>query len=331
MGNGCLQTHNNSTIKVKKEVDLSSLINDNKSKITMKTNNKRERKIEIIYNTDNDKKLKVEDTENIKKNTKESTRNLKNIKISNNSNEDKIKEQINDQIDADSKLNKNMKDKNKSAESLFHYNLNRNQSENKFESINISNSASYKIDDFSKEIFDQINLSRTNCLEYARKIDYFYKRIFFDENENKKYLIPSNGKKIFLPKKEDGFLECSNFFKNLQKNYLENQSFPRKLRFVEELKFPLIKNDVDNSLKKDYISKTYNNMKKILNGIYDIYNMIYYKSLEDPEISTLLQIIDQENDHRVRYCLLYDKLKYIGISHGKLKNGSTIVFIILAN
>lgn len=316
MGCPCTKPENG-VIKIKKEVDLSLIIKENKPPITSK--------MDIQQQNNQCLNPEIQNSPKINEKTIKQSSKFKNIKENEIISKDKTSEQ---------EIENNLLSKKKkfiSAESLIQINSNHKEKELKISTISKFNLVN-KMDEFSKKVYEEINMSRTNCLEYSKKIDNFSKQILFDKIKNQKYFsIPSSHKKIYLPKNDDGFNECSKFFKDIYIKYKKDKKFPRKLRFVEELKFPLNQDDIENSINKEYISKTYQKLKKILDGIYDIYNMIYFKSFDNPEISTMLEIIDQENNYRVRYCLLNDSLKYIGISHGKLKNGSIIVFIILAN
>lgn len=202
----------------------------------------------------------------------------------------------------------------------------------KFESIDIkkNNAIPIKINEFCEKIVNEINYARTDFLGYSQKIQNFSEKIITEKESGKKYFSRDTGK-VYLPKKEDGFQKCLNYFKKKYEKCLKENSFPKKLRFVEELKFPFPKKDNEKCLDSDYIKDTYSKLKKIFEGTYDFDNLIYYKSSDDPEISTLLQIVDQEHQGKVRDVLLNRSLKYIGVKNEKLKDGSNVVFIFLAN
>jgi hypothetical protein len=179
--------------------------------------------------------------------------------------------------------------------------------------------------EFTRKIVEEINLARLDFKKYSKKIDTYQKLIKTNKLTKRKFL-PNQEGDIYLPKGEKGFEDCSNYLKKRYKEMKFKDEYPKKLTYLNELKFPLLKHEIN--FNQMYIETSIKNLRKKYKGIYDIINFfVSFKSLSDPEISTMLQIVDEET----REILLKNTTRYIGVSHGKMKDGTYIVYLLLAN
>jgi len=196
----------------------------------------------------------------------------------------------------------------------------------KFQEKNLENGVLIERD-FAVELFIQINKLRNNCLSYSKKIDYYSK--FIEEINGDKFLVLEIGEYT----SNSSLLEGLSAFKEaiifLEKFYKDNSSLNR-LVHKNELKIPFPKDLtlVDNI---DYIKYKAEEIKKKLKGQYDVTGFTYDITYKDAEITTLMQIVDDNHGNKNRRKNLLNKeIKYIGINYKELNDGKYAVYILLA-
>lgn len=184
---------------------------------------------------------------------------------------------------------------------------------------------------FSSDMVREINLVRLNPVNYTKKIREFMKFIKTDLNTQKKYFLLNKTTKINLSKGEDAFKECLYYISELGKKIKEEGLILNELELKDDLKLPFPIDNPEKCLDKEYIKENILNLKNKLDGNYRLKGFHYDLSTNDPEISTILQIVDDNNSCGKRRSMLLDQnVKYIGINIGKLKDNLYCIYLIFA-
>ena len=156
-------------------------------------------------------------------------------------------------------------------------------------------------DDFSKYIFNHINLIRENPKQYI-SINEEKKNIQYDKNNR---LIYKSKVKVALTKGEIIFNEAIHF--------LEEISPMKKLKFKPEITIK-IPNTIEEIKDKTYMKIK---VRELLNNNNNININSYWRdNIKDPETSFILMIVDdnQKKSGMKRKDILNPDYKYIGIS-----------------
>ena len=154
-------------------------------------------------------------------------------------------------------------------------------------------------DDFSKYIFNHINLIRENPKQYISIIEEKKKNIQYDKNNR---LIYKSKVKVALTKGEIIFNETIHF--------LEEISPMKKLKFKPEITIK-IPNTIEEIKDKTYMKIK---VRELLNNNINI-NSYWRDNIKDPETSFILMIVDdQKKSGMKRKDILNPDYKYIGIS-----------------
>jgi len=184
---------------------------------------------------------------------------------------------------------------------------------------------------FSIEMLKEINLIRLNPIFYADKIRDFMKFIKTDKNTNRKYFLVNKNTKINLLKGEVAFLDCLDFIKDFDMKIKETNKILNELELKEELKFPFPLDNPELCINKDYIKESLLKLKSSIKGNFKLKGFHYDLSTNDPEISTILQIVDDNNSGcKRRNMLLDESIKYIGVNIGKLKDNLYCIYLVFA-
>lgn len=184
---------------------------------------------------------------------------------------------------------------------------------------------------FAFEMLKEINLVRKNPACYADKIKEFMKYINTDEVTNRKFFLVNKNTKINLNRGEPAFIDCLNFIKEFDKKIDEGKLSLNELKLKEDLKFPFPFEEPERSTNKDYIRENLLNIKKNLHSNLKLKGFHYDLSTFDAEISTILQIVDDNNSScKRRNMLLDDTIKYVGINIGKLKDDLYCIYLVFA-
>jgi len=181
--------------------------------------------------------------------------------------------------------------------------------------------------DFAVELFIQINKLRNNCLSYSKKIEFFSK--FIEEINGDKFLAIEMGEYTSNCSLVEGLPAFKEAITFMEKFYKDNSSLNR-LTHINELKIPFPK-DLTLVNNIDYIKYRTEGIKKKLEGQYDVTGFTYDITYKDAEITTIMQIVDDNygNKNR-RKNLLNKEIKYIGINCKELNDGQYAVYILLA-
>ena len=179
------------------------------------------------------------------------------------------------------------------------------------------------------QILEQINIIRTNPLSYIDIINKYKDKII--QKNNKFYL---NVKKchntlITLEKGEIAFNEC------IKKLYLQPSLEPIELnnKLKLDVNIPLNNENIsiDYYTSLEFTEKIIDNKLKLLDDNFEIIGFHYDKSLNDPELSAVLQLIDDTgDDYSRRKNILNKKVKYVGISVVNLKENVYCYYLLFA-
>ena len=179
------------------------------------------------------------------------------------------------------------------------------------------------------QILEQINIIRTNPLSYIDIINKYKENII---EKNNKYYLKSNkylNTLILLEKGESEFNECIKLL------YLQESLEPIELNHKLKLDVNIPLNNenlsIDYYTSLEFIEKIINNKIKLLEDNFEIIGFHYDKSLNDPELSVVLQLIDDTgNEKSRRKNILNKKVKYVGISALNLKENIYCYYFLFA-
>ena len=179
------------------------------------------------------------------------------------------------------------------------------------------------------QILEQINIIRTNPLSYIDIINKYKENII---EKNNKYYLKSNkylNTLILLEKGESEFNECIKLL------YLQESLEPIELnnKLKLDVNIPLNNENlsIDYYTSLEFIEKIINNKIKLLEDNFEIIGFHYDKSLNDPELSVVLQLVDDTgNEKSRRKNILNKKVKYVGISALNLKENIYCYYLLFA-
>jgi hypothetical protein len=205
-----------------------------------------------------------------------------------------------------------------------------NSKNNNYELKNqFNNSFNNQQNILSFQLLQQINIIRTNPLSYIDIINKYKDKII--QKNNKFYL---NVKKchntlITLEKGEIAFNEC------IKKLYLQPSLEPIELnnKLKLDVNIPLNNENIsiDYYTSLEFMKKIIENKLKLLDDNFEIIGFHYDKSLNDPELSAVLQLIDDTgNEYSRRKNILNQKVKYVGISVVNLKDDVYCYYLLFA-
>jgi hypothetical protein len=175
----------------------------------------------------------------------------------------------------------------------------------------------------------EINEVRTNPAKYADKINKYISRIkCYDDLSDlhkKFYFQVDENVKINLIKGVEAFEKCISQLKS-------SQPILRPLEYSEDLCFPFPSEKPEISSQKEYLTETFIKMsREIKNKDMNISGFHYDNNINDAEISTILQIVDDNNSRGQRRSHILDKdAKYVGINIGKIKPGLFCIYLLFA-
>lgn len=184
--------------------------------------------------------------------------------------------------------------------------------------------------DFEKSMLDMINLIRKNPIFLINKIKSFMKNI--KEDKNKSYYLLNKNTKINFKKGKEAFLKCCNFLTELSEKLNKNLIKLNELEFKEELKFPFPFDNPDLCNNKEYVSQNINEIQNKINNKKMIIQGFHYDlSTNNAETSLILQVVDDNNSNGKRRNIIFDeRIKYVGISHGRVKDNVYCIYLLFA-
>lgn len=187
--------------------------------------------------------------------------------------------------------------------------------------------------DFNKNLFDLINKARKDPTILLEKINTFMENIKVDINNNRSYYLINKKTKINLSKGREAFLGCIDFLNNLANKINNNIVILNQLEFKEGLQIPFPVDNLESCNNKEYITSSILNINKtITQNKMRIYGFHYDLSTNNPETSLILQVVDDNNSNGKRRNLIFDdKIKYVGINHGKVKDEIYCSYLLFAS
>ena len=204
------------------------------------------------------------------------------------------------------------------------YSIESNVSSNIGNSTSNNNEKLSYLENMREEMFNEINLIRSNPEIIIEKIN---KYLPFIISIDKEYFIQvDKNNKIKLKKGKITFEEC--------KSYVSKKKSLQPLILKKELTFPFPgnfnENINDDFIKQNYLTSTLNQIKSNLNEKnLDLVNFHYDIMNSNIELTTLLQIVDDTNSMNQRRNNIFSKSsKYIGINVGKMSNGLYCFYLL---
>ena len=168
----------------------------------------------------------------------------------------------------------------------------------------------------------EINLARTDPLSYAKTIEKLKEKIVTVDNNT--YL--NVGISLKLSKGAERFDNCVNYLKALsKKKKLE------PLRMNEQLKVPFPIQTPLLCIDKDYIKNIILFKIEELQGKIRYIDFHYDICLSNPELSTMMQIIDDTNSNFQRRNNIFNpKARTVGITEGIIRQDMSCYYLMFA-
>jgi hypothetical protein len=200
-----------------------------------------------------------------------------------------------------------------------------NKGENEEDLFTRDNSKIIEKKPFNLELFEEINLLRTDPEAYREKIQKYLPFIKATEEgkRQRNYLeVPSKTiGKIYLNKGEKAFSNCVEFLESTTS--LEPLIYRKEL----EIDVPLLQ---EEAIKREKITELINIKCQELFGKYQNYGFHFDLNVMSSELSTVLQVVDDGNFHGQRQNnLLSYNFKYIGITNSQITDDANSVCIYL--
>jgi len=185
------------------------------------------------------------------------------------------------------------------------------------------------LDSFADLMLNEFNLARTQPSKYIERVQSYIKYIKPNPEYNKKtyllqYMFDKEGvPKVALLRGEEAFNEFIAFLSTAPP--LE----PLQLKQEIAIK-PLSKTELQT--KREVIADLYIKKKKELGDTYKVLDFHYDYGTNNYEISSLLQLVDDNNSNKQRRNkILNPEYKYVGISLAKIKSNRFCVYVTFAN
>ncbi len=163
-----------------------------------------------------------------------------------------------------------------------------------------------------QKIFEEINSLRYDPKKYCNKIKEIEGKLKLNKKDNKYYLMKSDemdhiDENIQLKKGPTKFTECIEYL---------NMIYPLpELVYKSELEV-VINDDKSTWTKREKITELLEKRTVVLGRKYSGFGFHYILNVRDPELSVVLQVVDDSNfGLRRRNNILSNKFKYIGISY----------------
>lgn len=193
------------------------------------------------------------------------------------------------------------------------------------ESRNLSDiSISKEISEFfpTTIMLKEINLARTDPLTYAKKIEKLKEKIVTVDNNT--YL--DVGISLKLSKGAERFDNCINYLKALSK-----QKKLDPLMMNEQLKVPFPIQTPLLCIDKDYIKNIILFKIGELEGKVRFIDFHYDICLSNPELSAMMQIIDDTNSNFQRRNNIFNpKARTVGITEGLIRQNMSCYYLMFA-
>jgi hypothetical protein len=204
------------------------------------------------------------------------------------------------------------------------YSIESNVSSNHGFSTSNNNEKFSYLENMREEMFNEINLIRSNPEIIIEKINKYLPFIITIDKES--FIQVDKNNKIKLNKGKITFEQC--------KSYISKKKPLQPLILKKELTFPFPE-DFEENMNDDFIKKNYltSTLKQIKNNLseknLDLVNFHYDIMNSNIELTTLLQIVDDTNSMNQRRNNIFSKSsKYIGINVGKMSNGLYCFYLL---
>lgn len=181
---------------------------------------------------------------------------------------------------------------------------------------------SNKEDSFKLKLLREINSARNNPQSFITKVQNLKNNII---NKNNMYFLKVNSStNIRLLRGKKAFENCINF--------LKEQKPLDELFIKDDLSFDIPFDNPYNYTDQIQVSKILSERNKIINKKYmEIINFHYDITIPNPELSALLQIIDDTNiGYQRRLNIFNEKASYVGISIEKKNDGIICFYLVFA-
>jgi hypothetical protein len=169
----------------------------------------------------------------------------------------------------------------------------------------------------------EFNFIREDPSRYADKLKTFSSFIKHDPKTNKAIFCIPRTIKINLSNGKEAFNKC-----------IENLKTYSPLPLLElksDLEFPFPFDTPELCSNKDYLTSKFIEMNIKLKGRYSLLGFHYDINVNNPEISTLMQIVDDNNSNgQRRKQILSRDVRYMGISSGTLRDNIICVYVVFA-
>lgn len=186
--------------------------------------------------------------------------------------------------------------------------------------------------DFDNNMLGLLNAVRSDPVFLNEKIKEFTKFISQDKSTNKSFFNVNNSTKINLLKGKEAFLSCCEILQEMSEKIKSKALNLEKLELKDELKFPFPEGNPSLCNKKEYISEKITELNENLKNKFRIKGFHYDMSPNNAETSLIMQIVDDNNSNGKRRNIIFDdKIKYVGISHGMLKENVYCVYMLFAS
>ncbi|MCQ2819920.1 MAG: hypothetical protein MJ252_21860 [archaeon] len=199
---------------------------------------------------------------------------------------------------------------------------------NALNQLSFSHNKTYSENNLANQLLEEINQIRTNPQSYKSKIKKYMLNIIY---QNGKFLLKTENEiYLSLMKGESAFEDALKYLSHSQ------QMLP--LQMIDELKIDLeyfnegnASFKMENFSSSEFIDKSINKIKKKIKNKYEILGFHYDMSTNNPELSTVMQIVDDTNSFMVRRNIIMNpKVRYIGISILKLKPNVFCYYLVFA-
>lgn len=215
-----------------------------------------------------------------------------------------------------------------------------------FSSIKFGKNMRCSLDNLCNQLLIEINQIRTNPKEFSSKLVKYILNITTNK-EGKNLLNAGNDVFVNLETGKEAFDNSMEFLKNTKPLY--PLQMHKDLRFdVETLqeffefsgrqnkknpKFCQIESDDEQKYTSHfYIEKALNKQFSSILDKFDIIGFHYDKSTDNPELSAVLQIVDDTKSNFVRRnMILNPKVKYVGITAINIKSNIYCYYLVFGN
>lgn len=182
----------------------------------------------------------------------------------------------------------------------------------------LSNVINNNINALCNALLSEINQIRTTPHAYTVKIAKYIQSIVI--RENKQLLNVGNEVYIALNKGKIAFDEAIEFLSHCKPTEPLEMSNELRINMEDE-------NEDITSLR--YIQNAFTKKSENINSSYEIIGFHYDKSVDNAEISAILQIVDDTGSNYVRrYNLMNEKAKFVGISAMCIKQNVYCYYLV---